>query len=133
MNSKCYIFSGDDEAFLFFDIIVWAICRYYGYSQMQTVDSINHFYANNTSLWEDYWYEHEGYSQMICGVLYENEAKGKYRDSNFTAFANKIRSEYASMFSSLGNRRMNLIGNIDMYPSSQLIEIRLNCIENSLG
>jgi hypothetical protein len=132
MINTCYSFSGDTELFLFFDVITWAISKYYEYNYVQAIESINHFYAHNTRLWDDYWYEHEGYSQIICGILYENEGRGNYRDSGFDVFANDLRIRYANMFSSLGIRRMNIIGDIDIYPVDQSIEFRLSYIENSL-
>jgi hypothetical protein len=132
MNSPEYKFSSDNESILFFDIIIFAIINYCEYNYDEALNSINRFYDNNPDLWEDYWYEHEGYSQIISGILFEDRGEGKYRDSNFCEFATNILLEYVDMFSSLGMRRMKLMRHLDSYPFSGTIESRLDCIEKCL-
>jgi hypothetical protein len=127
-----YNFPSDNESILFFDIVVWAMSKYCKYQHNQAVESINHFYDRNPRLWEDYWYEHEGYAQIIPGILFEDKSMGKYRDLSFCEFANKFRLEHDDMFSSLGIRRMKLIRQLESYPVSESIESRLGCIEKCL-
>ena len=129
MTNNCYSFYIDDQTIAFFDAIVWTIQKNSDYSQAQAINLINRFYEHYPKLWDDFWYEHEGFSQLICGIFYEELREGKYRDINFTEFREKFIPEQRDLVGSPNYRFGKIVDNLEFYPADEDITIRIDFIE----
>lgn len=132
MEESFYIFPIDTESQLFFDIIVWSIQKCSNYHYNKSIDLINCFYESHPRLWDDYWYEHEGFTQLIAAIFYEESGQGKYQDLNFPMFRQQFIIQHRDILSSLGLRHGKVISKLDFYPVDDKIEARINCIEKCL-
>lgn len=129
MTNNYYSFYIDDQTTAFFDIIVWTIQKNSEYSLTQAIDLINRFYERYPRLWDDYWYEHEGFSQLICGIFCEELREGKYRDINFPKFREQFIPAHMNLLSSLGYRFGKIVADLESYPAGEDIRVRIDFIE----
>lgn len=127
-----YIFPIDTESMLFFDIVLWSIQRCSNHTCEESIDLINCFYKLYPNLWDDYWYEHEGFSQLISAIFYEESGQGKYGDLNFPMFREQFICQYSEVISSLGFRHSRIISNLEYYSINKSIQYRINCIDKCL-
>jgi hypothetical protein len=129
MKTNYYIFDVEDQqVIVFFDIMVWSITKCSNHNYEESIELVNSLYKSYPLLWEDYWYEHEGFFQLIVAIFYEESGKGKYRDINFSAFRNCFLSQHRDSLSSLGIRHRKILSRLEFYPIEEDIEARMRSI-----
>jgi hypothetical protein len=129
MISNCYNFYIDDQTIAFFDVIAWTIQKNSEYDLIQAINLINSFYDRYPRIWDDYWYEHEGFSQLICGMFCEELGQGEYGDLNFPIFRKQFIQEHMNLLSSLEYRFRKIVNNLEFYPADENIKVRIDFIE----
>jgi hypothetical protein len=129
MTNNCYNFYVDDEATAFIDIIVWTVQKNSEYNLTQAIDLVNRFHQHYPRIWGSRWYQHEGFSQLICGMFCEELGQGEYRDLNFPKFRKQFIQEHINLFSLLDDIYGVIVDELESYPADEDIKVRIDFID----
>jgi hypothetical protein len=129
MINNCYNFHVDNEATAFIDVIIWTIQKNSEYDLTQAISLINRFYERYPRIWDDSWYQHEGFSQLICGIFCEELEQGEYRGLSFPIFREQFVQEHMNLLSLLDDRYGAIVDDLESYPADEDIQVRLDFIE----
>ena len=68
--------TADDGTLRLFDVVVWCLQRYCGYSEEDAVDAVNKFYERFRGRYDDEYYHHQAPYRVAMLIYYVDKLSG---------------------------------------------------------